>query len=53
MMQTRSLSDVGRKRESVEPVWTLAASPLLAAIESHPEDAEISLRLRILAGERS
>jgi hypothetical protein len=53
MMQTRSPSDIERGRESVKLVWTLAASPLLAAMESHPEDAEISLRLQVLAGEQS
>jgi hypothetical protein len=53
MMQTRSPSDIERRRESVKPVWTLAASPPLATIEKLPEDAEISLRLQVLAGKRS
>ncbi|KAI1666459.1 hypothetical protein Ptr902_10497 [Pyrenophora tritici-repentis] len=34
-------------------VWTLAASPPLAIMEEHPEDAEIIRRLQVLAEERS
>jgi hypothetical protein len=51
-MQARSPDDVERRKERVKPVSTLAASPL-AAMEDHPEDAEIRLRLQVLAGERS
>ena len=34
-------------------VWTLAASPPLAIMEEHPEDAEIIRRLQVFAEERS
>ena len=52
MMQARAPSNVERRKERVKPVSALAASPL-AAIEDHPEDTEIRLRLQVLAGERS
>ena len=51
-MQARAPSNVERRKERVKPVSALAASPL-GAMEDHPEDAEIRLRLQVLAGERS
>jgi hypothetical protein len=51
-MQARPPSNVERRKQRVRPVLALAASPL-GAMEDHPEDAEIRLRLRVLAGERS
>ncbi|KAF1352921.1 hypothetical protein EJ07DRAFT_183099 [Lizonia empirigonia] len=39
--------------EIKHPVWTLAASILLAMKEDHPEDAEVVRRLQVLAGKRS
>jgi hypothetical protein len=52
MMQARPPGNIERRRERVKPVSALAASPL-AAMEDYPEDAEIRLRLQVLAGERS
>jgi hypothetical protein len=51
-MQARSPGDVRKKKERVKLVLALAASPL-AAMKDHPEDAEIRLRLQVLARERS
>jgi hypothetical protein len=51
-MQARAPSNVERRKERVKPVSALATSPL-AAMKDHPEDAEICLRLQVLAGERS
>jgi hypothetical protein len=48
-MQARAPSNVERRKERVKPVSALAASPL-AAMEDYPEDAEIRLRLQVLAG---
>jgi hypothetical protein len=51
-MQTRPPGNIERRKERVEPVSALAASPL-GAMEDYPEDAEIRLRLQVLAGEIS
>ena len=51
-MQARPPGNIERRKERVKPVSALAASPL-GAMEDHPEDAEIRLRLQVLAGERS
>jgi hypothetical protein len=52
-MKAISLIDVGTHQERAKAVWTLAASPRLAIMEEHPEDAEIIRRLQALAEERS
>jgi hypothetical protein len=51
-MQARPPGNIERRKERVKPVSALAASPL-AAMKDYPEDAEIRLRLQVLAGERS
>jgi hypothetical protein len=52
-MKAISLIDVKKHKERSKAVWTLAASPPLAMMEEHPEDAEIIRRLQVLAKERS
>jgi hypothetical protein len=51
-MQARPPGNIKRRKEHVKPVSALAVSPL-GAMEDHPEDAKIRLRLQVLAGERS
>ncbi|XP_014550022.1 hypothetical protein COCVIDRAFT_32141 [Bipolaris victoriae FI3] len=52
-MKAISLIDVEKHQERAKAVWTLAASPPLAMMEEHPEEAEIIRRLQVLAEERS
>jgi hypothetical protein len=53
MMKAIPLIDVEKHQERPKAVWVLAASPPLAIMEEHPEDAEIIRRLQVLAKERS
>jgi hypothetical protein len=50
-MQTRPSGNIERRKDRVKLVSALAASPL-GAMEDYPEDAEIRLRLQVLARER-
>jgi hypothetical protein len=52
-MKAISLIDVEKHQERAKGVWTLAASPPLAMMEEHPEEAEIIRRVQVLAEERS
>ncbi|RII04481.1 hypothetical protein CUC08_Gglean011916 [Alternaria sp. MG1] len=52
-MKAIPLIDVEKQQERPKAVWVLAASPPLAIMEEHPEDAEIIRRLQVLAKERS
>ena len=53
IMKAISLIHVEKHQERAKGVWTLAASPLLAMMEEHPEEAEIIRRVQVLAEERS